>query len=135
MFVLKNINVEQAASTFTTSFDFTAVTGSNWELRTGSGGSPGSNIITSKIYTLPAQAVGYNYGNPSLFLWLYSQSGYEINDIYGADAQAGVSGSGASVNTQLANTQGHVRLQIAISNQTNSNRTVTYTGFVNPVST
>lgn len=131
MFLTRNIHVEQTAapSTFTSTLDFTSVTGTGWVLKTNSGNQPGSTI-SSKIYTLGPQSVGYDYGN--VFLWLVSTTGFGFDDISGGDSQVSVYCTSNGTTTQTALSQGHVRLQIAFNNQSSTNTTMSFLGSVNP---
>lgn len=132
MFLLRNIHVGQTIppSTFTTTLDFTSVTGTGWVLKNGNSGSPGSTI-SSKIYTVGPQSVGYDYGN--IFLWLESTTGFPFDTIYGAGNQASVycTTNGATTNRAIAY-GGRIRMQIAFNNQGGSNTTMLYQGSVNP---
>ena len=65
-------------STYTTTLDFTLVSGSDWVLKGGNGSSPGSTI-PSKIYTLGPQSAGYDYGN--IFLWIESTTSESFDDV------------------------------------------------------
>ena len=134
MILLRNIHIEQtvAPTTFTTTLDFTSVTGTGWVLKNGDagGGSPGSTI-PSKIYTVGPQSVGYDYGN--VFLWLESTTGFPFDTIFGAGNQASVfcGTNGDSTGRAIAY-GGMVRLQISFNNQGSTNTTMLYQGSVNP---
>ena len=87
----------EAPSTYTTTLDFTLVSGSDWVLKGGNGSSPGSTI-PSKIYTLGPQSAGYDYGN--IFLWIESTTSESFDDV--SQANVFCTTNGATTNRVIA---------------------------------